>query len=265
MTGSITVHLVATLVPLTVGIVYGWMITRCINSRWYVNLKKPAFHPPAILIAVTFASVNALIGYASGLICAIERSPYHLKHDANGQIAQTIGSSRGLSHLHKLAIIAYLIQFFLNGIWPIILFATRNIPLTLFPLIIVDAATIFTCRLFYESSTLAGALSLPHLCWLILWTLIVFSLWILNGTSNGSYEKLVSKGTMTPHFITQLSVTQLSYDRKKSRPHNFITVDSVSTKIVLSNQQTSPVDGKSKKNKSKTNGKEIVTYGTLVI
>ena len=264
MTGSITVHLVATLVPLTVGIFYGWMITKCINSRWYVNLKKPAFHPPAFFIGITFATVNALIGYASGLICAIERSPYHFKHDANGEIAETIGSRQGLSHLHKLAIIAYLIQFFLNGIWPIIFFATRNIPLTLFPLIIVDAATIFTCRLFYESSTLAGALSLPHLSWLILWTLIIFSLWILNGDSNGSYEKLVTKGTMTPHFITQLSVTQLSYDRKMSRPRNSIKVDTSSSGTDSSNPLDSSADSQGRK-KSKKNKKENIIYGTLMI
>lgn len=265
MTASITVHLVATLVPLSVGTFYGWMIAKCINSRWYVNLKKPPFHPPPYFIAITFAVVNALMGYASGLICAIERSPYHFKHDANSQIASSIGSRGGLTHLHKLAIIAYLIQFFLNGIWPLIFFATRNIPLTLFPLIIVDAATIFTCRLFYESSTLAGALSLPHLSWLLLWTVIIFSLWVLNADSNGSYEKLVTKGTMTPHFISQVSVSQLSVDRKKLRPMHLIKSDTFSSASDSSPPLDSPAgDGKSKR-KGKKKKKDNVTYGTLMI
>lgn len=196
---------------MVVGLVYGWMIKKSISSEWYRNLKKPCFHPPGWIIPVAFAAVNALIGYASSLICAIEESSYHYWHDSNEESSAS-ETRVELSHLHKLAIIAYLIQFALNGIWPIIFFITENITLALFQIIIVDAATIFCVRLFFESSHQAGLLSLPYLAWLAVWTGLIFSLWIMNGDSSGAYEKLITKGTMTPHFMTQVSVTQLPGD-----------------------------------------------------
>lgn len=279
MPASITVHLVATLVPVVIGIVYGWMIKKSIMSQWYSNLKKPCFHPPGWLIPIAFAVVNALMGYASGLICGIEESSYHYWNDSNEGTLETESRTK-ISHLHKLAIIAYLIQFALNGIWPIIFFITENIVLALIQIIIVDAATIFCSRLFYESSPLAGLLSLPYLMWLAVWTLIIFSLWIMNGDSKGSYEKLLTKGTMTPHFMTQVSITQVPTDHwpskaqldskgKSTSNSNSITGSSESNSDTslgtTQTNQDNKVINDSRKKKSKRRKQETAYYGSLMV
>lgn len=156
------IEVVTVAVPIFVGLVLGIFIVRSINSSWYQGLLKPSFHPPDWLIPFSFTILNGLMGYAAVRVLLHHNTKVH-------------GSERT-----KLALISYLVQFFLTGLWPIMFFICKKTTLSLIQIMIVDAAVLFSVKLFFTVDRVAGFLAVPHLLWTIWWTILLYCIWLLN-------------------------------------------------------------------------------------
>jgi len=180
------------LVPCLVGLVQGLFALRCSRSQWYRNLIKAPFHPSGSVILFSFILMNGIMGYASVRVC----SQYHWFSST-----PTVSSTGNVRHeqLVKLSLISYLVQFSLNGIWPILFFICRKPTLALIQIISVDAAVVFSLKLFYYLDPVSGYLTIPHLIWTVWWTLLLYSVWLLNlNTSLSLHEEIIRKdGTNT--------------------------------------------------------------------
>lgn len=170
--------LVGVLTPIVCASLIGFVIFRrsCLTSRWYLDLKKPPCYPAQWMIPVIWITLNGMMGFASILVYGSEE-----KFDA-----------WGLSE-NRLAIMGYLIQFFLTNLWPVVFFAGQKVTLSLIQLVIADAVLVFCLKLCFQVEMYAGLLVLPQFVWISYWIFMMYSLWLLNyNTQQTHHEKLLS-------------------------------------------------------------------------
>jgi hypothetical protein len=117
--------------------------------------------------------MNGVMGYASIRICE-EYLQSKVSSKATERHDQQI----------KLTLIAYLVQFTMTSLWPILFFIVRKPTLALVQIMIADAAVIFCMKLFYDVDETLRYLTLPHLLWTLWWTILLYSVWLLNRTSS---------------------------------------------------------------------------------
>lgn len=127
-------------------------------TSWYVQLKKPFFHPPTWLFASTWPILYSLIGISLYIL---------YKH--------------GLAQPKVAAASFYLILLFvLNSAWPIIFLGFKSFKSGIMAISILWIVTIITIYHFSLVSMIAAILLIPYLLWISFITLLNLSLWELN-------------------------------------------------------------------------------------
>lgn len=80
----------------------------------------------------------------------------------------------------RAALLAFLAQLVLNGLWSILFFGLRSPGLAFGEITLLWAAIGLTAILFYRQSTTAGLLMLPYWAWVTFAGVLNFSIWRLN-------------------------------------------------------------------------------------
>jgi tryptophan-rich sensory protein len=132
------------------------------GNAWFDALVKPPLYPPPATFGIVWSVLYVLMGIALTLVVA-----------ARG------AGGRGL------AIGVFLVQLALNLGWSPLFFAAHRISGALILLGALDITVIATVVLFWRVRTLAGALLLPYLAWVVFATLLNFQFLQANPGADG--------------------------------------------------------------------------------
>ena len=178
---SISAQVLCVLVPALMGLLQGIFALRSMKSTWYRNLIKAPFHPPGFVVFLSFMIINGAVGYASVRVC-----------NQYDQIGVSSEGSKRYEQLVKVSLVGYLIQFTMNGIWPILFFICKKPTLALIQIFIADTSTLYCTKLFYTLDKTAGYLALPHFIHVLYWTILLYTVWVLNrNTSLTLHENML--------------------------------------------------------------------------
>jgi benzodiazapine receptor len=128
---------------LAVGSISGYLSGSSGTNAWYQSLNKPVFTPPGWVFGAVWPILYILMGIACGLVW-----------------------SKGLSQKAvSLAIVAFAVQLFLNGLWTPLFFGMHRIDLALLEVILLWVAIAVTEALFWKVRPAAAILLWPYLAW----------------------------------------------------------------------------------------------------
>ncbi|MBD3380620.1 MAG: tryptophan-rich sensory protein [candidate division Zixibacteria bacterium] len=126
-------------------------------GQWYEELKKPPLTPPGIVFAPVWTVLYTLMAVAAWRIWhkyRFHRAPY--------------------------ALLAFLFQLFLNGMWSYLFFGKQSPGFALIDLVLLWLAILTTIILFWKRSQLSALLMIPYLAWVSFAGYLNFSVWYLN-------------------------------------------------------------------------------------
>jgi len=136
----------------------GSFFTRQGLTDWYANLNKPIFNPPGWLFGPVWTVLYFLMAASVFLVW-----------------------QKGIENPWvKTAIVLYLIQLILNGLWTPIFFGLR-MPLAAFcEIVLLLAAIVLTMWAFAKVSRAAALLLVGYIAWTTFAAVLNFSIWMLN-------------------------------------------------------------------------------------
>lgn len=144
--------------PQLVGILSG-LASVSGTREWYESLVKPSFTPPSWVFGPAWTLLYLMMGVALYLVWR-----------------------KGLSEPGvKTALVIFLIQLGLNGIWSPLFFGMHAPGLALIDILILWCAIGATVYVFFGQSKIAGALLLPYWGWVTFAAVLNYSFWRLNG------------------------------------------------------------------------------------
>jgi len=126
-------------------------------AAWYAALAKPAWIAPSRWFGPIWTVLYVSMGGAAWLV---SRERYHAKRSA--------------------AMAAYFVQLALNAFWPPLFFAWRSLGASLFDVVALWLAILWTLREFVQVRPLAAWLLLPYLGWVTFAVASSYALWRLN-------------------------------------------------------------------------------------
>jgi tryptophan-rich sensory protein len=126
-------------------------------GAWYAELNKPGWNPPNAVFAPVWTGLYILMGVAAWLVWSRD-------------------GFRGA----RMALIVFLLQLVLNGLWTVFFFGLHSPMLAFVDIILLLIAIGATIILFWHQSPLAGGLLTPYLAWVMFATVLNFQLWRLN-------------------------------------------------------------------------------------
>jgi benzodiazapine receptor len=137
---------------------FGSIFTSPNIPTWYAALNKPIFNPPGWVFAPVWTLLYLLMGIAAFLIW-----------------------NKGIENKKvKLALIIFLAQLVLNGLWSLLFFGQHWILISFIEIVILWCFILWTIVKFYTLSPLAGLILIPYLFWVSFASVLNFSFWILN-------------------------------------------------------------------------------------
>ncbi len=137
--------------------ILGSLITMDAIPTWYAHLEKPGFTPPKWIFGPVWTTLYLLMGVAAYLIWRQPASPQR-----------------------RRALILFLIQLGLNGIWTPVFFGLKQPGPGFVVIALLVVAIFLTLIQFYRLNRVAGLLLVPYLIWVSYATALNFSLWQLN-------------------------------------------------------------------------------------
>jgi tryptophan-rich sensory protein len=153
-----TVKLVLSIVlPQLVGILSGLASVRG-TREWYQTLVKPSFTPPSWVFGPAWTLLYLMMGVALYLVW------------------RKGSSEPGV----KTALVVFLVQMALNGIWSPLFFGMHAPGLALIDILLLWCAIAVTVYLFFGQSKAGGVLLLPYWAWVTFATVLNYSFWQLN-------------------------------------------------------------------------------------
>ena len=126
-------------------------------ADWYNAINKPDWNPPAWVFGPVWTTLYTLMGIAAW------------------QVWRNYGFDKACT-----ALIFFLIQLVLNGLWSQIFFGMQEIGWAFFEILLLLAAIIITTFLFFEKSRLAGWLMVPYIVWVGFASVLNGAIWWLN-------------------------------------------------------------------------------------
>ncbi|MGH6785806.1 MAG: TspO/MBR family protein [Novosphingobium sp.] len=132
------------------------------GNPWFDALAKPSLYPPSAVFGIVWSILYVFIGFALALVVSARGAP-----------------GRGA------AIAAWIVQFVLNLAWTPVFFAAHQITGALGVIAALDAAVLVTLVLFWRVRTLAGALLLPYLAWVLFATALNWQFLEANPDADG--------------------------------------------------------------------------------
>lgn len=125
---------------------------------WYATLQKPPFTPPNWLFAPAWITLYLLMGISAFIIWR-----------------------RGVDNRRvREALIVFLIQLILNGLWSVVFFGLKSPLYGVVVIIVLWIAILFTILKFFKLSPVAGGLLLPYILWVSFAAALNISVWVLN-------------------------------------------------------------------------------------
>ncbi|WP_290651600.1 TspO/MBR family protein [Aquisalimonas sp.] len=112
-------------------------------GTWYAELTKPAWTPPNWLFAPVWTLLYTLMGVAAWMVWEYRK----------GSPAATV------------ALVLFLIQLALNGLWPWLFFGQQAMVLAFIDILLLWGALVATLIAFMRVRRLAGGLLVPYLLW----------------------------------------------------------------------------------------------------
>lgn len=141
--------------PLAVGLAASWVSG---GSELYDKLILPPLSPPGWVFPAMWTALYLLMGYASYLVWT------------SGMDKAVVNPALG----------AYLVQLFLNFLWPVVFFGLVRFAAALLVLVLLWIAIFITIRRFFPISPLAGKLLIPYLIWVSFAGYLNAGVWLLN-------------------------------------------------------------------------------------
>lgn len=142
--------------PLVVGALSGFVTSGSVET-WYLTIEKPSFNPPGWVFGPVWTVLYLMIGVAAGLAFGRRRSS---------------GTTN--------ALVAFLVQLVLNGLWSIVFFGLHQPGWALVEIVVLWLAIGWTVRAFGRISKLAAWLLVPYWAWVSFATVLNASIWWLN-------------------------------------------------------------------------------------
>lgn len=144
--------------PLAVGALSGAATMEGVRT-WYQGLVKPAFNPPDWIFGPVWTALYIAMGAAAYLVW---------RYGAERQVV-------------RAGLVWFVVQLIANGAWSLIFFGMQNPGLAFAEILVLLGLIIWTTRLFWSQSKIAGALMVPYIAWVGFATILNFSIWRLNG------------------------------------------------------------------------------------
>ena len=133
-----------------------------VANPWFAALVKPGIYPPPATFGIVWTALYILMGLALAIVITAS--------GANGR---------------RLAVAVFAGQLVLNLAWSPLFFAMHRIVGALVLLGVIDVAVLATVVLFSRVRSLAAALLVPYLAWVLFATLLNWQFWQLNPTADG--------------------------------------------------------------------------------
>jgi tryptophan-rich sensory protein len=129
-----------------------------VNSpEFYRQLDRPAWAPPGSVFGPVWAVLYTMQGIAAWLVWR--------RRDTRGA---------------RVALVVFLLQLALNGLWTWIFFSWRQGGLAFAEILVLLALIIATIGLFWRIRPLAAALLLPYAGWVAFASALTFAIWRRN-------------------------------------------------------------------------------------
>ena len=143
--------------PLLVGGLSGIATARGVQD-WYPTLAKPPFNPPDWVFGPVWTLLYVMMGVAAFLVW-----------------------QRGWNDKAvRIALVLFLVQLALNGLWSVLFFGMRSPGLAFAEIIVLWLSIAATAILFWRVLAAAGMLLLPYAAWVSFAAVLNGSIWILN-------------------------------------------------------------------------------------
>lgn len=149
--------IIAIAIPLLIGAI-GSIFTQASVSDWYLTLEKPFFNPPGFVFPIAWTFLYISMGLASWFMW----------------------DKRKESPLVNKALVIYGVHLIFNLMWSYLFFTLKNPPLAFAEILILLALIIYTTRLFFRISSVAGWLMVPYIAWVSFATILNGSIVWLN-------------------------------------------------------------------------------------
>ena len=136
------------------GSFFSIFIMDCFNI--YQELNKPFLSPPGILFPIVWTILYILMGISLYLV------------------------SKSKNPDKDKSYIIYIVQLFINSIWPLFFFKFRFLLLSFFIIIFLIYLVIKMIIEFYKTNKLSAYLQIPYLLWLLFAAYLNLSVFLLN-------------------------------------------------------------------------------------
>jgi tryptophan-rich sensory protein len=149
--------IVSLMLPLGVGALSGIATSGSVRD-WYPGLTKPPFNPPPWVFGPVWTVLYVMMGVAFYLVWreGLQRSGV------------------------RAAMVLFLIQLALNGLWSLLFFGLASPGLALVDIGVLWALIALTVVASWRVVPLAGVLLLPYLAWVSFAAVLNASIWWLN-------------------------------------------------------------------------------------
>lgn len=149
--------IIAVVTCLLIGFLSSFATTEALKE-WYPSLVKPSFNPPSEVFGPVWTILYILMGLAVALVW---------QSGWNKEIVQN-------------AVMIFIAQLVLNGVWSMVFFGMRSIGGALFIIIILWFLIFLCIRRFLPINRWAGILMVPYLIWVTFALLLNASIYYLN-------------------------------------------------------------------------------------
>lgn len=149
-------YIISIAIPLIIGIAASLLTSG--QMHIYKEIVKPPLAPPAFIFPIVWTILYILMGISSARII--------LTPSVHGE--------------QKKAILLYILQLFLNFIWPIVFFNFKSYKIS-FVIIILLWYTVFRMIMaFFEVDKKAALYQIPYLLWITFATYLNLAIALLN-------------------------------------------------------------------------------------
>ena len=134
-----------------------WIGSRFMPGEWYLQLQKPTWTPPGYLFGPVWSLLYLTMGVAAWLVW---------------KRAGFAGA--------RIALILFIAQLALNGMWSWIFFGLHKPGIAFAEILVLWGMILGTLIAFWQKSPPAGILLTPYLIWVSFAAVLNFSIWQMN-------------------------------------------------------------------------------------
>jgi tryptophan-rich sensory protein len=134
-----------------------WTGSRFMHGEWYLQLQKPTWTPPGYLFGPVWSFLYLTMGVAAWLVW---------------KRAGFAGA--------RMALILFIAQLALNGMWSWIFFGLHKPGIAFAEILVLWGMILGTLIAFWQKSPPAGILLTPYLIWVTFAAALNFAIWQMN-------------------------------------------------------------------------------------